>query len=175
MGWLGYQIDIDLLVRVAEAYNHCSLVLVGPDEIPRDASLQKLRALSNVHFMGPKGRSSLAGYLKGFDVALIPYRLAGYTLSAYPLKLHEYLAAGRATVAVALPELRAFSHIVSIAETHEEFIRKVGEALNGQSPQAIEARVAEARQNTWDQRVDHIYCILQQHLSGCPQNKHTIV
>ncbi len=166
VGWLGYQIDVDLLVRVAETYRHCSLVLVGPDEIPRDTNLHKLRAMPNVHFLGRKERSSLAEYLKGFDVALIPYLLVGYTLSAYPLKLHEYLAAGRAIVSVALPELRAYRHVVRIAETHDEFIQQIGEALQDQSPQAVEARVAVARENTWDQRVAEIYRILDDRLSS---------
>lgn len=164
VGWLGHQIDIDLLLRVAQAYSDCSLVLVGPDEIPKDARLRRLRAMPNVHFLGRKEVRSLPEYLKAFDVALIPYVLAGYTLTAYPLKLHEYLAAGRAIVATALPELQPFSHVVRIAETPDDFVHRVGEALHDYPPQAIEARVAIARENTWDQRVAEIHRVLQRHL-----------
>lgn len=166
VGWLGRQIDVDLLLRVAEIYSNCSLVLVGPDEIPNDTSLRRLRGMPNVHFLGRKEKPSLPGYLNTFDVALIPYRLTGYTLTAYPLKLHEYLAAGRAIVAVALPELQPFRHVVRIAETHDEFIHRIGEALHDHSPQAIEARVAVARENTWDQRVTEIYGVLHHHLAA---------
>lgn len=164
VGWLGHQIDVDLLLRVAEVYSNCSLVLVGPDEIPKDARLRRLRAMPNVHFLGRKELRSLPGYLKAFDVALIPYVLAGYTLTAYPLKLHEYLAAGRAVVTTALPELQPYSHVVRIAETHDEFIHQISEALHDNSPQAIEARVAVARENTWDHRIAEIYRVLQHHL-----------
>lgn len=166
LGWLGYQIDVDLLLRVAETYSHCSLVLVGPDEIPSEASLHKLRAMPNVHFLGRKERASLAGYLKGFDVALIPYRLRGFTLAAYPLKLHEYLAAGRAIVATALPELRPYSRLVRIAENYDDFVRHTGDAIDDYSSGAIEARVAVAKMNTWDQRLAEIYSILGSHLSS---------
>jgi len=166
VGWLGYQIDLDLLQGIAETYSDCSLVLVGPDDMPNNANHRRLRAMSNVHFLGLKALGSLPAYLKAMDVALIPYLLEGFTLTAYPLKLHEYLAAGRAIVATALPELRPYCHVVRIAETQAEFIRQIREALQDHGSQAIEARVAVARENTWDQRVEEIYRILDHRLSG---------
>ena len=171
VGWLGYQIDVDLLLRVATAYPDASLILVGPDEIPTDERLAMLRAMANVHFLGRKALTELPGYLKAFDAALIPYVLASYTLTAYPLKLHEYLAAGRAVVATALPEVRPYSHVVRIAASHDEFVRQIGEALRDNSPQAIHARVAVARENTWDQRVAEIYRVLQHHLAATAQQR----
>jgi len=165
IGWLGYQMDVPLLLKVAQAFPDCALALIGPDEIPRDESLERLRSMPNVHFLGSKDRTSLPAYLKAMDVALIPYYLAGYTLSAYPLKLHEYLAAGRAIVATALPELGPFSHVVRIAESHEEFLRQVREALHDDSPQAIEARVCLAQENTWDRRVEEMYRVLDRQLA----------
>ena len=164
VGWLGVQLDLDLLQGIAETFSDGSLVLVGPDGIPDSAKVRQLRAMSNVHFLGGKPLGSLPQYLKAIDVALIPYRLEGYVLTAYPMKLHEYLAAGRAIVATALPELRPYGHLVRIAETHPEFIRQIGEALHDCAPEAIEARVAMARENTWDQRVAEIYRVLDQRL-----------
>lgn len=165
-GWLGYHIDVDLLQRVAEAYQDCSLVLVGPDELPDAAGRRRLRALPNVFFLGQKERHELPDYLQAFDVALLPYLLIDQTRWAYPLKLHEYLAAGRAVVSVRLPELQCHNGVLRIAETHDEFVKKIGEALHDYAPEAIEARVAVARENTWNQRVDAIYRVLQQHLPG---------
>ncbi|TFG61597.1 MAG: hypothetical protein E4H28_08670, partial [Gemmatimonadales bacterium] len=68
-GWLGYHIDVRLLVRIAETYGNCRLVLVGPEELPRGSDLRRLRALSNVLFLGRKERTELPNYLKAFDVA----------------------------------------------------------------------------------------------------------
>jgi hypothetical protein len=165
-GWLGHQIDVNLLQRIAETYADCSLVLVGPDELPGDKRCRLLHSLDNVHFLGRKDLSSMPNYLKAFDVALIPYVLAGYTLTAYPLKVHEYLAAGRAIVATALPELRPYSHLIRIAESHDEFIHAIDEAFHDYAPQVVEARVAAARENTWDHRVATIYRALQPLLSS---------
>lgn len=162
-GWLGYQIDIDLLIRVAEAYPHCSIALVGPDCLPQDSRRQELYALPNVFFLGQQERERLPAFLKALDVALIPYVLRGHTFTVYPLKLHEYLAAGRAVVATALPELQPFQPIVRVAATHDEFTRAIGQALHNNNPQATAERVALARENTWDRRVEAIYNVLQHH------------
>jgi glycosyltransferase involved in cell wall biosynthesis len=166
VGWLGYQMDLDLLLSIAEVYSDCSLAFVGPDVMPNNAKHRRLQAMPNVHFLGQKALGSLPEYLKAIDVALIPYLLEGYVLTAYPLKLHEYLAAGRAIVSTALPELRPYSHVVRIAETHGEFISQIREALQNHSPQAIAARVAVARENTWDNRVADMHRVLQPLLSG---------
>ena len=165
-GWMGYHIDIPLLQLVAETFPNCSLVLIGPDELPDGFDKQKLRKNPNVFFLGQKKMSELPAYLQVFDVALMPWLLTGHMRYAYPLKLHEYLSAGRPPVATALPELRPFSSVVRIAETHNEFIKYVKDALVDKSLQSVEARVDVARNNTWDQRVLEIYRILDCYLAS---------
>jgi glycosyltransferase involved in cell wall biosynthesis len=165
-GRLATQIDVELLHRVAKAYPECSLAFVGPDELPNTQAVQALRAQPNVFFLGWKPPSDLPNYLQVFDVALIPYRLVGHVLSGYPTKLHEYLAAGRAVVATTMPELRPYGHVLYIGESEDDFVRRVGEALHDHAPSAIEARLAVARENTWDRRVAEIYRILDPWLSA---------
>ena len=164
-GWMGYQMDTELLCLVARAYPDCSLVLVGPSDLPDSNDLGQLQSLPNVFFLGRKDRQELPNYLQAFDVALMPYLLKGHVLSIYPLKLHEYLAAGRAVVSTDLPELQPYGDQVRIAQTHDEFIDHIRDALGDDTPQAIEARVAVARENTWDHRVAEINRVLEQHLS----------
>ena len=166
-GWLGYHIDVDLLYRVAETYADCSLVLVGPDQLPDTATRQRLRNRPNVFFLGQKEPEHLPNYLQVFDVALMPYLLnEGHVRSAYPLKLHEYLAAGRPIVTVALPEVQPFSSVIRMAETPGEFIRDIGRAFGDHDSEAIQGRVAVAKENTWDHRVAEMYHVLERHLSA---------
>jgi glycosyltransferase involved in cell wall biosynthesis len=139
------------------------LLLVGPDNLPDDERRRRLHALPNVVFTGQKKVEELPAYLKVFDAALIPYVIGGHTLTVYPLKLHEYLAAGCPVVATALPELRAFTHVVRVAESYDQYIDYVREALADHSAKAVAARVAVAKQNTWDQRVTDIYAALGRH------------
>jgi len=166
VGWLGYQMDLDLLLSVASTYTDCSIALIGPDVMPKNAKYRRLQKMPNVHFLGQKTLHSLPEYLKVIDVALIPYLLEGYVLTAYPLKLHEYLAAGRAIVSTALPELRPYEHVVRLAETHAEFIAKIREAMLDYDQLTIAARIAVAKANTWDSRIVDIYNIIQPLLMG---------
>jgi hypothetical protein len=56
--------------------------------------------------------------------------------------------------------------VVRLAATREDFVHAVAEALAASSPEAIETRVAVARQNSWDQRVAEISRILGALLHG---------
>lgn len=165
-GWLGYQIDVELLCLMATTHPDWSVVLVGPNELPESRSKKRLQSLPNVYFLGKKPRTELAAYLKAFDVALIPYVLDGYVLTAYPMKLHEYLAAGRAIVSTALPELEPYHSVVRIARSPDQFCNLVEEALLDRLPESIQARVAVAQENSWDCRVEAIHQILDHHLQA---------
>jgi glycosyltransferase involved in cell wall biosynthesis len=160
IGWLTNAIDAGLLRRIAEAYPQCSLVLVGPGRLPAGPDLDALRSRPNVVFTGRREQATLPEYLRVFDVALMPYDLTGHVLSVYPAKLHEYLAAGRPVVATDLPELRPYGEVVRLARNGEHFVQLIGEALGDQSTGAVDARLAVARANTWDQRVGEIREIL---------------
>lgn len=165
-GWIGYHIDIPLLNLIAETFPQCSLVLIGPDQLPDGIDTQRLKSKPNVFFLGQKKMLELPSYLQVFDVALMPWLLTGHMRYAYPLKLHEYLSAGRPPVATALPELKPFSNVVRIAETHDEFIKLIEDAIVDNSSSSVEARVNVAQNNTWDQRVLEIYRIIEEHLDG---------
>jgi hypothetical protein len=60
--------------------------------------------------------------------------------------------------------LQRHRDVIRIANSSDEFICLVREALKDHSQEAIAARVAVARQHTWDRRVEEIYHVLQQHL-----------
>jgi len=161
IGWLGFHIDVKLLVKIARHNPTYALVLVGPEALPQTHDTETLHALPNVFFLGEKERTLIPNYLQAFDVALMPYLVKGHILSAYPLKLHEYLAAGRSIVATALPELQPYTHVVRVAQTHTAFIQQIDKALDNHTPQAIAARVKVAKANTWEQRITEIYRALE--------------
>jgi hypothetical protein len=160
-GWLGYQFDADLVLHVARQFPDCTVLLVGPDNLSESEVRRQLHAQPNVVFVGQKKLDELPSYLKVFDAALIPYELRGHTVTAYPLNLHEYLAGGRSVVSTAMPEMRVFNHIIRVAESYDQYVQYVREALTDHSPEAVQARVALARQNTWDQRIVEIYAAME--------------
>jgi hypothetical protein len=171
IGLLSRNLDIGLLLQVAEMMPDWNLVLVGPDDFPRQEAYYRLRARANVHFLGRQDVSLIPGYLKAFDVAIMPYRIAEHTKYAYPCKLHEYLGSGKPVVAVPLPELVPFQDVIEFARSPQEFVQRVKRVLADDSPDRVEKRLAVARKNTWDHRVAEIHRILQHHLPGTAKKR----
>ena len=66
-------------------------------------------------------------------------------------------------VATPLPELYPFKDVVRLATSVDEFIEQVKDSLKDNSKAAVAKRVAVAKENTWDQRVEKIeICLLDQ-------------
>jgi len=116
--------------------------------------------LANVHFLGPRPYSALPGYLKGFAVALLPSALNDYTRGMFPMKFFEYLAAGCPIVSTALPALRAYAHVASLAASHDEFVAAIEAALRGDGP-PLAARLAVAREHTYERRTARMLELLE--------------
>ncbi len=162
VGLLGFQVNTGLLLDVANARPDWHLVLVGPDRLGESKHIRELRKLENVHFLGQKRLEELPAYLKACDVALLPYDLTTHVSTSYPLKLHEYLAAGKPVVSVRLRELLIFQEVVYFADSAADFVQGIARALEEDSPERVQQRVAVAQENTWDRRVEQISALVDQ-------------
>jgi len=157
-GLFDFRLDQSLLSDLARAKPEWSFVFVGS----RVVNTRRLREFPNVHFLGSKPVGELPAYFKAFDVALIPYELNAMTVSIYPAKLNEYLAAGLPVVATRLPELINLDPMVRVADSSADFLRKVERALIDDCACERQARIEFARKNTWEERAETIsHCILQ--------------
>lgn len=141
-------LDQELLLAAARAHPEWSVAVIGPV----DTGVAPLAALPNVRLLGRKDYGELPAYLKSFDVAVIPFKLNELTLGVNPVKLYEYLAAGKPVVSSDLPEVRPFSPLVSIARDPDEFVKKVEQELAGDSPEKTAGRLRVAEQNSWEAR-----------------------
>ena len=109
--------------------------------------------LPNVHLLGRRPYSELPAYCKGFDVALIPFRINELTLNANPLKVREYLAAGLPVVSTPIPEVEVLG-LCRVASDPESFLREVEEALLDPGPRV--ERSESIRHESWEARLDEI-------------------
>jgi len=114
--------------------------------------LNGLRSLPNVHFLGEKRYEEIPGLLRAFDVALIPFTLSTLTKAVDPVKMYEYLSQGKPVVASRMPELIQFQEHLYLAESSEDFLQKVEEALAADSRELQSKRVEFARKHTWRSR-----------------------
>lgn len=151
-GAIAEWMDVDLLEKIARALPDCLLLLVGADE---GGARQRLGSLPNVVMTGEVAYGELPHYLYAMDVCLLPFRVVPLTLATNPVKLYEYLAAGKPVVAVDLPEMGQFGNLVSVAAGHESYLEKLRESLAKESDPAVtESRRRYAAQHTWQHRVE---------------------
>jgi glycosyltransferase involved in cell wall biosynthesis len=160
-GLIADWIDVELLAEVARHFSSGTLVLVGKET----TDTAGLKSLPNVRFLGRKSYQELPGYCKGFDVALLPFRINELTRNANPLKVREYLAAGLPVVSTAVPEVEVLGQC-RIARDTREFIRQVESALQQPGPSAV--RSDAIRIESWEARLEEI----EQHLRAL-RHSHT--
>ena len=73
------------------------------------------------------------------------------TKSIYPLKINEYLTAGKPVIATAFSEdIKDFGDVAYVAATEEEFVQKIDDAINEDSAEKRQARIEKALANTWE-------------------------
>jgi GT2 family glycosyltransferase/glycosyltransferase involved in cell wall biosynthesis len=145
--------DAELVERLARARAEWQFVLIGNTT---GSSVASLRRLPNVRFLGEQLYSSLPAYLHAFDVCLIPFKKTPLTDATNPVKLFEYLSAGKPVVASDLDELRHYGEHIRIATTPDDWLGAIDAALASTSANVTEQRISFARRNTWDARVQTI-------------------
>ncbi|MEM8600535.1 MAG: glycosyltransferase [Bacteroidota bacterium] len=161
LGSLDDRLDYALLHAVVEASPDWQFLFVGRIV---DERAHALGAYPNVDLMGAQPPPALPGFLQRMEVGLIPFARTDFTASIYPLKINEYLAAGRPVVMTPFADLREFAGLATVAGTAEAFRAALAEALRPASPDAVAARIEAARGNAWPGRAAAFASVLQQRL-----------
>ncbi|MDN3513220.1 MAG: glycosyltransferase [Candidatus Brocadia sp.] len=159
-----YRINWEWIKCMSISRPEWSIVFIGPcfEPPPHEISKQK-----NIHFLGQKGIEQLPGYLKAFDVCIIPYQGETFLKSCQPTKTFEYLAAGKPVVASDIPELKEYQPMVKLCKNTEEFISKVAECLaEGMDHTFVEKRIEIPKAYTWEARVEGTSLLIQQALEN---------
>jgi glycosyltransferase involved in cell wall biosynthesis len=163
MGLITYWLDEDLLHRFCQAWSG-SVVFIGPCE--NQDIVTSLSSNRNFHYLGavPR-RSDLIPYVGNFDVCLVPFKRTDLTTRMNPLKVYEYLAAGKPVVSVDLPELRELQDVVALATSESEFIRQAEAAVKHDSETAVQRRMAVARMYSWESLVEDVSLLIEKTLA----------
>ncbi len=155
--WLDFDLVEATLSELPDAY----LVLVG--EIFRKAKepLAKLQeAHPNLIVLPPRPQMELIPLLQRFDVCVIPFLKNEITDAASPVKIYEFLAAGKPVVTTDLHECTLYPCIARCA-THRDFLGALADIL-AKPDQLASVRKSFAAENTWQHRVAAIDHALQQ-------------
>lgn len=141
--------DTQAVEMAATRHPDWSFVLIGHTT---GVDLRNLKKLRNVYFPGEKPYRELPAYLAGFDVCTIPFRRIPLTEATNPVKVFEYLSAGKPVVATSLPELVAYRDLLYLYSAPGDFTALLERALREDGAEVREQRMALARQNTWEIR-----------------------
>lgn len=165
------RIDYPLLKAIAEYHKDKTLLLIGPlnNEAYKSIGLDQL---PNVIFTGPKHISELPAYLHHFDVAIIPFLCNTLTKSIYPLKINEYLSAGKPVVSTPFSEdIIGFESSIYLSKENNNqiFLQLIDQAIQEDSAEKIQSRVDVANTNTWSARVEQFWNFVDKRLEKAPQ------
>ena len=153
--------DIDLVTECARRRTDWRFVLIG--EVT-GCDISVARSLDNVEFLGEKPYDELTFYLYAFDVCIIPFKLVDLTKATNPVKVYEYLCAGKPVVATNLPELQILPPgTVTLASSLDEFENGIAQSLERDGPKPADLRRRWAERHSWDARARKLSRLIASH------------
>jgi GT2 family glycosyltransferase/glycosyltransferase involved in cell wall biosynthesis len=153
------RVDVALVEKIAREYPHGTVALVGPLMLSA-ADRERLNNCGNVVTTGPVPYARIPEMMRAFDVCMTPHRVTPFTESLNPIKLWEYLAAGKPIVSTNVAGFRDYPQHVRVAADKDDFVRGLGDALV-EDPAKSAARRAEAQMHSWQARVEQIENIIE--------------
>ncbi|MDB5115987.1 MAG: glycosyl transferase group 1 [Mucilaginibacter sp.] len=164
LGTIERRIDYELLLNIIAASPNKTFVFVGP--VWESYVPEELFNAPNARFIGPVPYDEMPQIIKGFDVAIIPFKKDEVSKTIFPLKLFEYLSAGKPVVATDFnDDLKEYTgDMIKYCSDADSFIQSINEELKNDSPVKMQQRLALAKENTWENRSDKIEEIINSHL-----------
>lgn len=165
IGTIERRIDYELLKEVIETNHDKTFVLAGP--VAHEYVPNWLTDQTNVCMPGSIPYKDLPNLLKGFDLAIIPFKKDDVSSTIFPLKLFEYLGAGKPVVLTNFnKDLKEFtSGIVTYCEDSASFSEAISSELNSDSELKRQGRIEVAAENTWEKRASEFDKLIETYLS----------
>lgn len=112
-----------------------------------------LKLPENVRILGSKSHEEIRHLAKGWDVAMIPFKMGELSDCVDPIKIYEYLAMGLPVVSFKMPQIHDYPNTY-IAYSNEEFIEKIMEAAK--TPFNHKTNESFLVANTWEVRAQQL-------------------
>ncbi|RZL63385.1 MAG: glycosyltransferase [Pedobacter sp.] len=163
LGNLEARTDFVLLKKLLAMNKDKSFIFVGPAS---DEALEKISGnIPNLFLVDKVAYKDMPSVLKGFDVAIIPFKKDNVSHTIFPLKLFEYLGSGKPVVSSDFnTDLDEFTNgSVPFCKDANEFTDALNDALLNDTTAKRDFRLEIAKNNTWDRRLDEFSNILQKH------------
>jgi glycosyltransferase involved in cell wall biosynthesis len=162
-GSFDWRLDEELTARVAERLPDWTFVLAGP---LAKRGTGELLELPNVQTLGTLPLGEVPSVIAGANVCLMPYRTDAWGDAVFPLKLVEYLAAGKPVVSTPIRAARDFADVVSlasepVASEPAGFAAALVSARAADSPDARQRRIERVRGFSWERRIEQMEAAIE--------------
>lgn len=155
-GLLSEWVDLDLIVKSANAYPEYNFLILGRNSV--DVSV--LNNIPNLEYKGEVPYDKLPSIAATFDVGIIPFIVNDLTIVCNPLKLLEYFSLGIPVISTNLPEVAKFGETVYIAKNSDEFIKLIKSAVDNYSMYNNKIRRQVAERYSWQALANNISNII---------------
>lgn len=130
VGKIQERVDFDLVEACLKALPDCEFEFLGPAYAQGDRIKALAEQYRNIHFAGDVHYTQLPAAMRSFDITIIPHKVDAFTDSMNPLKLYEYLAAGKLVVTTGVAGIGDISPYVYTAADQDSFIAQLKKAID---------------------------------------------
>ncbi len=172
-GTFNSKFDFEFLLAVAQKLNNVRIVLAGCLAVSKqDHTLwQRILNLDNVFYLGHRSLAEIARYTWHTDVGIMCYRNEGWARYGFPIKLFEFLAAGKPVVATPLESMLEYKDYIDLRGHPEEFAVAIENNCRQVSTREKSRRIELAKMNSWEVRAQTVFDAIQKKLEE--KNKFT--
>jgi UDP-galactopyranose mutase len=157
-GVIDERMDYDAVRALSAAFPQGKVLLIGPVAKVDPAELPQA---GNIVYLGQRTYGELPGYLKAFDVALVPFADNEATRYLSPTKTLEYFAGLKPVVSSPVKDVvENYAEIVRLARSPEEYVSAVRAALSEDNTERARRGLDRAREKTWDAIVAEMEALL---------------
>ncbi len=159
-GSIERRIDYDLMQKVINKNPDKSFVFAGP--VISEHTPAWLHQTTNVFLTGQIPYNEMPQMIKGFAVAIIPFKKDEVSATIFPLKLFEYLGAGKPVIITNFnPDLSDYTkETVIFCSDAEAFSNAINDELNSDTEQKLNERMKVANENTWEASANRLMDII---------------
>lgn len=149
IGTISEWFDFDIVLRTLEERDDISYVVVGPCEIEPPTH-------PRLFLVPPVKHHEVARIMDWADALIMPFRLTELIRSVNPVKVYEYIHAGKAAVVLRYGETEMFEPYVYLYTTAQEYSQIVAQIAQGSLPDKSNRSAAErfVQGSSWTARVD---------------------
>lgn len=153
-GIIQSRVNFSIFSYLAEKHPTWQFLIIGPVWKEVEPEIKALKKFKNIHILDFVPYAKLPAVISCFDATIIPHKVDAFTHSMNPLKMYEYLAAGKPIVSTPIAGAEQFQDLIALSISPEDFSTNLEGALKNDSDKLRQRRKQMAKEYSWNNRVD---------------------